>query len=178
MPQPTRSSREKPVDAPQLGRGEGLTISSRQEVDCTERNEAHEVLEELVVSGCDPSEVFDLVEEPFDRVAFFVELPVAGMRSGAVGPRRYDGCRTRLQDRVMKVFGIVGAIRDHCAAGNTFDQRRAKQPFAAMTWAGDQADGVVEAVGGRVELGSQPAFRPAKTLGIRPPFSFRAPLAC
>ena len=61
----------------------------------------------------------------------------------------------------MKVFGIVGAIRDHCAAGNTFDQRRAKQPFAAMTWAGDQADGGAEAVGGRVELGSQPAFSPS-----------------
>src|SRR3546814_11680317 len=43
---------------------------------CDEIEEASVVSGELVVPGCDASEVFDLVEEAFDEITFFVEMGV------------------------------------------------------------------------------------------------------
>ena len=78
----------------------------------------------------------------------------------------------------MDVLGVIDPVGNDRATGNTFDQGRAKQNLAAKSGTGDQTDEVAKAVGGGVELGAKPAFRPAKTLGIRPPFSLRAPPAC
>src|SRR3546814_19055169 len=43
---------------------------------CDEIEEASVVSGELVVPGCDASEVFDLVDEAFDEITFFVEMGV------------------------------------------------------------------------------------------------------
>ena len=78
----------------------------------------------------------------------------------------------------MAMFRIIGPVSDDDATGDAFDQSSTEQNLAAMAGAGDQADRVAKAVCGGVELGSEPAFGAAKALGIRPPFSVRAPLAC
>jgi hypothetical protein len=39
-------------------------------------DEAHKVDEELVVSGCDASELLELVEEALDEIALLVEFSV------------------------------------------------------------------------------------------------------
>ena len=70
----------------------------------------------------------------------------------------------------MEVLGVVGPVGDHGTAGMSLDQRRAEQHLTAMARAGDQTDRVAEAVGRRMQLGSQAAFGPAEALGIRPPF--------
>ena len=42
----------------------------------------------------------------------------------------------------------------------------------------DQSDGKTEGFGRDMDFRAQSAARPAKTLGISPPFSLRAPAAC
>lgn len=48
---------------------------------------------EFVVSGCDASEVLDLVEEAFDEISVFVERGVEASPFGGYGPARDDGRR-------------------------------------------------------------------------------------
>lgn len=102
--------------------------------------------------------MFEFIEEPLDEVTLFVERPIASMRPAPVRSRRNDRCCTSVQDRIVEVFGIVGPIGDDGLAGDVLDQGRGVQHITTMTGAGDQADGVAEAVGGRVELGTQPTF--------------------
>lgn len=92
-------------------------------MDCAHCDEAHEVLQELVVARRDAAEVFEFVEEPFDDVAFGVEGPIAGMGSASVVPWGDDGCGPGLQDCIMEVFGIVGPVRNDGPAWDAFDQR-------------------------------------------------------
>src|SRR3546814_18354347 len=55
---------------------------------CSSDLEASVVSGELVVPGCDASEVFDLVEEAFDEITFFVEMGVeAAPLRGCSAPR-------------------------------------------------------------------------------------------
>ena len=147
-------------------------------MDSGECHEAHEVLQELVVARGYASEVFDFAEEALNGVALFVEHPIAGVGPSPVVARRDNWGRTSLQDCVMEVLCVIGPVSDHGLAGDVLDQVRSVEHITAMAGACDQADGIAKAVGGGVELGAEPAFRTAKTLGIRPPFSFRAPLAC
>ena len=58
----------------------------------------------------------------------------------------------------MEVFGVVGPVGDDDLAGDGLDERCSEQNLAAVTGAGDQTDGIAEAVGGCVELGPEPAF--------------------
>lgn len=122
--------------------------------------------------------MLQFVKESLDCVALFVECPVAGMRSAPVVSRRDDRDRASIQDRIVEMFSVIGSVGDDGLAGDVLDQGRGIQNITAMTRAGDQADGITEAVGCRVEFGAKASFGPTKTLGIRPPFSVRAPLAC
>ena len=106
------------------------------------------------MAGADAPEVFEFVEEALDEIALFVEFPVAGMGSAAVGPRWDNRRCAGFQDRVVEVLDVVGTIGNDRAAGNALNQGRPKQNLAAMSRTGDQADEIAEAVGCRVELGS------------------------
>lgn len=123
-------------------------------MDGAESDEAHEVGKQLVVSGCDASEVLELAEEALNQIAFLVEIFVVGMWPTAIGPWRDDRLGTSVQNGVVKVFGIVGAIGDDEAACNPLDQGSTKKNLAPMTWTGKQAGRIAEAIGGDVQLGA------------------------
>ena len=127
-------------------------------MDCTKHNKAHKVLEELVVARCDPSEVFEFVEEPLDRIALFVQCPITGMGSAPVVSGRNDRRCTGVQDCIMEVLGVIGPVSDDGLTGDVLDQGRSVEHITAMARASDQADGIAEAVGCGVELGTQAAF--------------------
>lgn len=122
-------------------------------MDCTEGDEPHEVGEQLVVARRDAAEVFEFVEEALDQIAFFVELPVAGMRSAAVGPGWDDGLGASFEDGVVKMLGIVGPVGNNSTTGVPFNERRAVEHLAAVARACDEADRVAEAVRRRMQLG-------------------------
>lgn len=133
---------------------EDLTFSSKEQVDCAEGDETHEVGEQFVVARGDAAEVFEFIEKPLDQIAFFVEVPIAGMRSAAITSRRNDRHGAGIEDGVVEVLGIVGPVGDDGATGGALDQCRAEQYLATMAGTCDDTDRIAEAIGRRMQLGA------------------------
>ena len=146
--------------------------------DSGEFNEAHEVDEELVVSGSDTTELFELVEEALDDVAFFVEVDVVGTLDLAVSFWRDDDLGAGLGDLVDEMVGIVAFVGDRRAGGDAVNKVMREGDVIALARGADQADRIAKRVASGVDFGAQPAARSAQALGIRPPFALRAPAAC
>ena len=121
-------------------------------MDSTKGDEAHEVLQQLVVACRDTAEVFDFAEEALNSVTLFVEHPVAGVWSSPVVTGRDNGRRTSLQDCVMEVLCVIGPVSDDGLAWDMPNQVRGVEHITAMARACDQADRIAKAVGGGVEL--------------------------
>ena len=147
-------------------------------MDCAECNEAHEVVQQFVISRGDPTEVFEFIEETLHIIAFLVEFAIIVMWVSSVMARWDDRNCPCFQDSVVKMFRIIGAIAHDIIAAEAFDQWCAIQHFPAMAGRRDDAGGIAKAIGGGMQLGAQPTAGPAKPLGIRPPFFVRAPAAC
>lgn len=116
-------------------------------------DKAHEVGKEFVIAGCDPPEVFEFVEEPLDQIALLVEVFVVAMQSAAVRPGRDDWFGAGLQNRVVKVFGIVGSVSDDETACEALDQGRAEKNLAPLPRTGNEVCGIAQTVGSGVQLG-------------------------
>ena len=122
--------------------------------------------------------MFEFVEEALDNVAFFVELGVAGSLDLAVALGWDDDLGAGsgdVLDQMICVIAFVGKCRLGLEA---IDQIMGESDVVALSRAGDQADRVAQRIAGGMDLGAQPASRPTQALGIRPPFSLRAPAAC
>lgn len=77
----------------------------------------------------------------------------------------------------MQAIGIIGAIGQHIIGIEAFDQRLGLSDVAMLPRCGDQAHGIAQRFDGGMYLGGQAASRTTQALGIRPPFSRRAPAA-
>lgn len=124
----------------------------------SEFDEAHEVCQQLVIARGDTAEVFEFVEEPFDEIAFLVEIAIIGVRSAPVGSWRDDGDGTGIEDGVVEMLGVVGAVGNDGVAGKPLDQVGRVQDFAAMARACLQADRIAESIGGGMDLGAEAAL--------------------
>ena len=76
------------------------------------------------------------------------------------------------------MVGIIALVGNGRAGIEAVDESVRKGNVVALPWSTDQADRIAEGIAGGMDLGAQPAPRPAQALGIRPPFSLRAPAAC
>jgi hypothetical protein len=76
------------------------------------------------------------------------------------------------------MIGIVAFVGDRGAGVEAIDEIMREGDVVALAWRSDQPDRIAEGVVGGVNFCAQAAARPAQALGIRPPFSLRAPAAC
>ena len=81
-------------------------------------------------------------------------------------------------DAVDQMVGIIALIGNCGVRVEAVDQIMGKGNVVALPRGTDQTDRIAKRIAGGVDLGAQPASRPAQALGIRPPFSLRAPPAC
>lgn len=146
-------------------------------MDCGEGDEAHEVCEELVVSGCDASELLELVEEAFDAIAFFIDSAVVAVLVSALRHGRDDRDGTGIEDGIVQSIGVVGTVGEDMGGLQAVDQGLGLADIAVLSGRADETHGVAERFDGGMELGGQAALRPTQALGISPPFSLRAPAA-
>ena len=146
--------------------------------DSSEFNEAHEVDEQLVISGGDATELFELVEEALDDVALLVEVGVVGTLDLAVSFRRDDGRRSGLNDALDEMVGVIALVGNGRAGVEAVDKIMGKGNVVALAGSADQTDRIAKRIAGGMDFGAQATPRPAQALGIRPPFSLRAPAAC
>ena len=76
------------------------------------------------------------------------------------------------------MIGVVALVGDRDVCGETVDQFVREGDVVALPWRADQAHRIAERVASGVDFGAQAATGATKALGIRPPFSRRAPAAC
>jgi hypothetical protein len=76
------------------------------------------------------------------------------------------------------MIGVVALVADRCVRLETIDKLMCEGDVVTLPRRTNQAERIAERITCGVDLGAQPATRPAQALGIRPPFSLRAPAAC
>jgi hypothetical protein len=76
------------------------------------------------------------------------------------------------------MIGVIALVGDRGAGVEAVDEITREGDVVALTWRSDQSDRIAEGVVGGMNFCAQAAARPAQALGIRPPFSLRAPAAC
>lgn len=122
--------------------------------------------------------MFEFVEEAFDDVALLVEFGVVGALGLAVALGRDDDPRSGFGDPIDEMVGVIALVGQRGLGLKALDEIVGEGDIVALARRADQADRIAERVAGGVDLGAQAAQRPAQALGIRPPFSLRAPAAC
>lgn len=122
--------------------------------------------------------MFEFVEEAFDDVALFVEFAIIGTLELAVALGRNDDPSCGSADVVDQMIGIVSLIGQSSLRLKTLDEVVGEGDVVALTRCADQAERIAERIAGGVDFGTQSTPRPAQALGIRPPFTLRAPAAC
>lgn len=156
-----------------LGRG---LISSDPEAGRGEQDGGEEVPGQLVETGCDASEVLQLVEEAFDQIALTVEFG-GDWALDHPGPLRRD-MRSAADgsDQVEYGSGVIAAIGDEIAIwSEALDELGNGSMVGGV--AGRQRDSQRQAlaVDDRIDLGTQSSTRAAEGV-IRAPFL--PPAAC
>jgi hypothetical protein len=76
-----------------------------------------------------------------------------------------------------EMVGIVALVGDGGACGDAVDKIVHEGDVIALPGSTDQTNRIAEGIASGVDVGAQPAPRPAQALGIRPPFALRAPAA-
>jgi hypothetical protein len=136
---------------------------------------SEENLGELVVARGDGPEMFKLVEETLNEIAFAVEGKIARARGFPVG-FGWDDWRDRSSDEgADEGIGVKGLVGDQSAGIDGFDQRFGTSEIVILTRAERHFDGIAEGVDERVNLGGQSAAGSAD--GLRALF-FWAPALC
>ena len=146
-------------------------------MDCGKGDEPHEIGEEFVIACGDAPELLEFVEEAFDAVALFVDSAVIFVLVPSLRHGRNDGDCVLVENDIVQTVGIIGAIGQYIVGIETVDQCFGLTDVAALPRRADQAHGIAQSLDGGMYLGRQSAFGPTQALGMRPPFSLRAPAA-
>jgi len=118
--------------------------------------------------------MFDLAEEAFDEVAFFVDVAVVRDRRRARGCGWYDRLSPEGQICPDPV-GVICLIGDDVLGREAFNQGFGLRAVVDLAGSEKKADRIAERIDGDVDLGAQPAARAAERLNVGPPFP---PAAC
>lgn len=106
-------------------------------VDGRELNEAHEVAEQIVVSGGHSSGLFELFEKALDDVALFVDIGVIGSLDDAVALGRNDGSAAEANDGLAQVTSVVTFVPDGGCGGKALSQVMG-ECYDTLRWPGDR----------------------------------------
>ena len=131
-----------------------------------------------MVTGCDAPKLLELTEESLDAIALLIEVRVVGPPVCAVSPWRDDDLGPCGRDPLRQVVCVIALVCDRDLGRETVDQLMGECDVVALSGGADQAQWQAKGLGGGMDLGAQPAPRPVQALGIRPPFTLRAPAAC
>ena len=147
-----------------------------------EVEEASIVSGEFVVSGCDASEVFDLVEEAFDQVTVFVDRGIEAAPFGGDGPAWDNRLCAAGCDGIHGPLPIVSLVCQNVACLEPVEQPLDLGYVIAFAAGQDEADRVAQGIGGGMDLGAQPAFGASQRVSFKPIFGsiafFGTPALC
>lgn len=91
---------------------------------------------------------------------------------------RDDQLRSALRNPVAQMIGIIAFVGKSSPGFEAIDEVMGKGDVVVLSGRADQSDWKAERFCRSMDLRAQAAARPTQALGIRPPFSLRAPAAC
>jgi len=138
-------------------------------------NPGEENLGELVVTRGDGPEMFELVEETLNEIAFAVEGEVARARGFSIGFGWNDWDDRSIVEDGDESVGVERLVGDQSAGIDGFDERFSASQIVILARAEHHLDRIAEGIDERVNFGGQSAAGSAD--GLRTVF-FWAPAPC
>src|SRR6516225_547731 len=132
-------------------------LSVEEDGGAGELNAGEEGLGEFVVTGGDGPEMFELVEETLDEIAFAIEDEVARARGFSVGFGGDDGGDRSIVEGGDEGVSVEGLVSDQSAGIDGFDQRFSPNEVVILARAEHHLDRIAKGVDERVNLGGQSA---------------------
>jgi len=137
-------------------------------------DKGEEVAGSSIVSGCDTTEMLELVEAAFDAISGFVGDGIMWNMDLSRAPGGDDGGHVPGGDRVANIIAVVSFVSNDAPCVDTLDQ--GDGGFAVMDLASGQHNpqGPSERVGEHVYFGRQSSSRAPQSLILSPPFPVAA----
>lgn len=126
--------------------------------------EGVEATSELVVACGETAKLLEAIEESFDKVSCLVSLPVVLARPASVAAGRNDRLSTCGVKGLNKGIAVVPLIGDDRFGCDGLHQRGSLRDVGDMTAREDQPQRMAQGIDTGVDLGGQPAARPADRL--------------
>ena len=122
-----------------------------------------------IIAGCDAAPVFEPTEGVFYFVTLFVEGLIIGMLDFAVPFRRDAGFDPLFDQGFAKPVAVIAAIaRQRPGQRQGIEHQPCPLMVAHLAFAQQQDQGLAVAIGDRVKLGVQAAFRAPDAAGNSP----------
>lgn len=118
-----------------------------------------EIARGFLIARCDASELFDVIEEAFDQIAFGIEREVACSSNFAVGlgrNHRGDGARFEAGDQAVRVIAFVAK---KCAGLDLGGQGFGLGDVVDLAAGEAQRDRIAEGIDDHVDFGRETAAR-------------------
>src|SRR3546814_201646 len=104
------------------------------------------------------SEVFDLVEEAFDEITFFVEMGVEAAPLRGCSAPRDDWLCAAGGDGAHGALPVISLVRENMSGLQSVEQAFDLGDVVALSACQEEADRVTQSVGSSMDLGAQAAF--------------------
>jgi hypothetical protein len=141
---------------------------------CDEVDSAKEGACEFVVAGCDSSELFEIVEETLDQIAFAVKHKVGLALFDAIclgwDHRRYLSC----VEMVDESIGVISLVGQEDLWPNFFQKRLCLPQVGSLSSRERNRDRIAQSISDHMDFGGQSPSGSAD--GLIPPFC--APALC
>ena len=102
--------------------------------------------------------MFDLAEEAFDQVAFFVDGGIEAAPCGSGGSARDDRFCACGGDGIHCPLSVIAFVSQNMGRLDPVKQRFDLRNVVALATCQDEANGVAKGVGGGMDLGAQTTF--------------------
>lgn len=130
-----------------------------------------EVSGELVVAGCDASEILEGAEGPFDPVALTIGVAVVGDRPLAGGGGGDDGLGLLRLQGTSQAVGVISLVGDQPSRRRAGGQQAwCGGDVRAVPRCEQKRDGASASICQRVDFRGRTAARAPDGLNLRPPF--------
>ena len=119
-----------------------------------------EIARRFLVARCDASELFDVIEEAFDQIAFGIEREIAGSLDLAVGlGRNHHGDRARFEAG-DEVIGVIAFVAEKGSGLDLGGQCFGLGDVVGLAAGEAQREGIAESVDDHMDFGREAAARP------------------
>ena len=117
-------------------------------------DEGEEGAGEFIIACSNTSEVFEFIEESFDKVSFFVEVSVVISFNFASDSRWNDGLSAGIED----VIRIVAFVGDEDVDVEALEKMERLSAVVSFSSGKDEAHGFAEGIAGDMNLGRKAAL--------------------